>query len=248
MQRRRRQHPGHFVRSGCGAMSVEIAAAVLLIALPLAFNAAFALLAAKFDYPDILRQPTAEILARFRAGGSGLVLLWWGFAITAVLFAPLAVLVSASLAEADAVILALGTTVGVLASAVQFLGLVRWPFLVPYLARTMADPDATPARKDAVDVVFQSFNRFLGVAVGEHLGYLFTGTWSVLVGAAVLQTGLPTWLGIAGILIGAVLALCSLEFVGPFERSGWTLAGRVTPIAYVAWSLWLIVMGIFLLL
>lgn len=229
-------------------MNPEIAAGVLLIALPLAFNGAFALLAARFDYPDILRRPTAEILDRFRAGGSGLVLLWWGFAMTAVLLAPLAVLVSSALRGADPTLLALGTATGVLAAVVQFLGLVRWPFLVPYLARTMADPHSTPARKEAVDVVFQSFNRFLGVAVGEHLGFLLTGAWSILVGTAALQAGLPAWLGIAGIGVGAALALCSLEFVGPFERTGWKLAARLTPIAYVVWSLWLVAFGVVLLL
>jgi hypothetical protein len=45
------------------------------------------------------------------------------------------------------------------------------PFLVPYLARVDADPAASPARREAVDVIFQAFNRYLGVAVGEHLGY-----------------------------------------------------------------------------
>ena len=40
-------------------MSTTAVAGVLLIVVPLAFNAAFALLAARFDYPDILRQPTA---------------------------------------------------------------------------------------------------------------------------------------------------------------------------------------------
>jgi Domain of unknown function (DUF4386) len=224
-----------------------LAASALLIGLPIAFNAAFALLAMKFDYPDILRRPTAEILERFRAGGSGLVLLWWGFSMTAVLFAPLAVLLSAALPEADPTLLAVAATVGVLAAVVQFLGLIRWPFLVPYLSRTMTDPDATAARKEAVDVIFQSFNRFLGVAVGEHLGFLLTGVWSILVGAAVLQTDLPGWVGVAGIVVGAVLALCSLEFVGPFERTGWKLAARLTPIAYVVWSLWLIATGIVLL-
>jgi Domain of unknown function (DUF4386) len=228
-------------------MRPELAASLLLIALPVGFNAAFALLAARFDYPDILRRPTAEILDRFRAGGSGLVLLWWGFAMTAVLFAPLAVLLSSVLRDADPALLAVASTIGVLAAVVQFLGLVRWPFLVPYLARTMADPDATPAQKDAVDVVFQSFNRFLGVAVGEHLGFLLTGAWSVLVGAAMLQTGLPAWLGVAGIVVGVVLALCSLEFVGPFERSGWKLAARLTPVTYVVWSLWLVATGVVLL-
>jgi hypothetical protein len=221
---------------------------ILLIALPIAFNLAFAALAARFDYPNVLRRPTHEVLERFRAGGSQLVLLWWGFAMTAVLFAPAAVLVAAALEEANPTLVWMGAAVGVLAGLVQFLGLIRWPFLVPYLARAAADPDASPARKEAVDVVFQSFNRYLGVAVGEHLGFLFTGTWSVLVGIAILQgSALPGWLGVAGIVIGAVLAACSLEFVGPFEPRGWKLAAAITPIAYIVWSLWLVALGVLLL-
>jgi hypothetical protein len=50
------------------------------------FNLCFAMLARGFDYPDILRRPTAEVLTRFRAGGTHLVLLWWAFALTAVLW------------------------------------------------------------------------------------------------------------------------------------------------------------------
>jgi hypothetical protein len=230
-------------------MIAAVATGWLLIGLPLAFNAAFAALAVKFSYPDILRKPTDEVLARFRAGGSGLVLLWWGFAMTAVLLAPVAVMLSAVITDADPILLMVTATVGVLASLVQFLGLVRWPFLVPYLARESADPDITPARKEAIDVVFQSFNRFLGVAVGEHLGFLLTGAWSIFVGIAISQSAnLPTWLGVAGIIIGAVLALCSLEFVGPFERKGWKVAAALTPITYILWSLWLVAVGVFVLL
>lgn len=230
-------------------MTASLAASILLIALPIAFNAAFAALAKTFDYPNILRRPTGEILERFRAGGAGLVLLWWGFAMTAVLFAPLAVLLASTLGDADPVLLATGATIGVLAAAVQFLGLIRWPFLVPYLARADAEPDATQARRDAIDVVFQSFNRYLGVAVGEHLGFLLTGAWSIFVGFAILQSAaLHPFVGIAGTLIGAVLVVCSLEFVGPFERSGWRVAAALTPFTYIAWSLWLVVVGIALLL
>jgi hypothetical protein len=227
----------------------DVAAGILLIALPVAFNAAFGALAATFDYPNVLRRPTGEILERFRRGGSRLVLLWWGFAMTAVLFAPLAVLVAASLDGASPVLLDLSVTVGVLAAAVQFLGLIRWAFVVPYLARADDVEGISDARRDAIDVVFQSLNRFLGVAVGEHLGYLLTGAWSVLVGIAVLQQGeLHPIVGIAGIVIGAVLAVCSLEFVGAFEPLGWKLAGVVTPFAYIAWSVWLVAMGVILLL
>jgi hypothetical protein len=202
----------------------------------------------RFDYPDILRRPTSEVLARFREGGTALVLLWWAFALTAVLFAPVAVLFSQAIPDADGSVLAVATILGVLAAVVQFLGLMRWPFLVPYLAREDAEAGASPGRREAIDVVFQSFNRYLGVAVGEHLGYLFTGAWSLLMGVALIQTdAVPSWLGVAGIVVGVVLKLCSLEFVGPFEREGWKLAGSVVPCAYIAWSLWLIATGVALI-
>lgn len=229
-------------------MSTTTLTGLLLIAVPIAFNTWFALLGQSFDYPGILRRPTAEVLTRFRQGGSTLILLWWLLALSALLFAPLVVLLSRSIGDADATLLAVATTTGVLASVVQFLGLVRWPFLVPYLARTAAEPDASEARRDAVDVVFQSFNRYLGVGVGEHLGYLLTGAWSVLAGAALRQTGeVPSWLGVPGILVGVVLMLCSLEFVGGFEPTGWKLAGDVVPFAYIVWSLWLIATGVALI-
>jgi hypothetical protein len=229
-------------------MSTATSAGILLLALPIAFNAAFGALAAGFDYPGILRRPTHEVLTRFRQGGTKLLVWWWAFALTAAALAPLAVLIARALDDADQHLVTLGATAGVLAALVQLLGLTRWPFLVPYLARVDADPDASPARREAVDVVFQSFNRYLGVAVGEHLGYLLTGTWTILIGIAFTQSALtPGWLGIPGIVIGVVLALCSLEFVGPAERNGWKLAATLTPVTYIAWSLWLIASGIALL-
>jgi len=221
---------------------------ILLVALPIAFNVAFAALAARFEYPDILRRPTGEVLERFRAGGSSLVVLWWAFAMTAVLLAPTAVLLSASLAGADAALLATATVVGVLAAATQFLGLIRWPFLVPFLARADAATDASPARREAIDIVFQAFNRYLGVAVGEHLGYLFTGAWTILVSVAIMRSDVVNgWIGLVGIVVGALLVLCSFEFVGVFEERGWRLAGAITPFVYIVWSLWLVATGIALL-
>ena len=229
-------------------MSIATVAGLFLIAVSIAFNSAFALLAARFDYPNVLRQPTPCVLAKFRAGGTQLVLLWWAFALTAVLMVPLVVLLSSAIDDADPALLSVATTVGVLAAVVQFLGLIRWPLLVPYLARANAAPDVSPARREAVDVVFQAFNRYLGVAVGEHLGYLLTGAWTTLTGVALTQSAVvPSWLGVLGIVIGPVLMICSLEFIGRYEATGWKLAERLTPMTYVAWSLWLVATGIALL-
>jgi hypothetical protein len=225
-------------------LSVDRAAATLLIAVPVGFNAFFFALARLFEYPSVLRRPVSSVLARFDAGGLRLKLVWYGFMLTAVLFAPLAVLLGQVLARDNLQIVPVTTTIGVLAAIVQFLGLARWPFLVPALARAYESADSSPATRDAAAVVFDSFNRYLGVAVGECLGYLFTGAWTVLVGIAMLQSSVfEPWLAWPGIAVGALLVLGSFEFVGRFEDNGWKLAGTLVPIAYTAWSLWLIAAG-----
>ena len=43
-------------------------------------NVPYFILIATFDYPTILREPTAVILTRFQAGGPSLVLTWLAFA------------------------------------------------------------------------------------------------------------------------------------------------------------------------
>jgi hypothetical protein len=229
-------------------MTPRILAGVFLVVLPISYNVLFSLLTRWFDYPDILRRPTDEILTRFAAGGSRLILTWWGFAMTAVLLTPTVVLMSATFADANSTVLALATAIGVLAALVQFLGLIRWPFAVPHLARTMADPATTSSTKDAVEVVFQTLNRYLGVAVGEHLGYLFTGFWTGLVGLAIVQSDvLVPAFGVVGLILGPLFVICSLEFVGSFEARGWRIAAALVPITYIGWSLWLLTVGIGLL-
>jgi hypothetical protein len=229
-------------------VNIERAAGVFLILLPLAFNAFFFLLGRRFDYPNILRRPTEDILNRFQAGGVSLKLLWYGFMLTAVLLAPLAVLLGQVLAADGPATVPTATVIGVLAAVVQFLGLARWPFLVPALARAYTDPASTPATREATKVVFDSFHRYLGVGIGECLGYLLTGAWSVLVGVAMLHSSaFDAWLGWPGIIIGLLLVVGSLEFVGPFEEQGWKVAGAIVPISYTAWSLWLIISGLVLL-
>jgi hypothetical protein len=230
-------------------MMTQVLTGLLLLVLPVAYNLFFALLARGFDYPDILRQPTSQVLERFAAGGSRLVLVWWGFAMSAVLFAPAVVLVSATLGDADPAVRALATAIGLLAALVQFLGLVRWPFAVPHLARLAGDPATIPATREAVEVVFQTLNRYLGVGVGEHLGYLLTGLWTALAGVALIQSDLlhPLF-GAVGLLLAPLFVLGSLEFVGPFEPRGWKLAGTLVPFAYIGWSIWLLALGIGLLI
>jgi hypothetical protein len=228
-------------------MKVEVVAGAFLIVAPLWFNTTFALLGKRFDYPDILRKPATEILDRFRAGGSSLILLWWMFMLSGLLLIPAVVLLGQALGFTGVVPLAV--SVGVLAGLVQMLGLLRWVYLVPSLARVSADPALDGGQREANVAVFRAMHQYLGVGVGEHLGHLFTGIWSVLTGAAIVGGELlPTWMGWVGIVVGAGLIVGSAEFLGPNEEHGWSLAGAAIPILYIAWSLWLLAMGIVLIL
>jgi hypothetical protein len=153
--------------------------------------------------------------------------------------------------DAPPVLTVLSIVIGASAALVQALGLVRWPFVVPELARryVTAEGEDAEATRRAIELVFATLHRLLGVGIGEHLGYLLTGLWTLLVGASILPTTLlPSWLGMVGLPIGVALLIGTLEFVGPNEKDGWPLAGTIVPVGYIAWSLWLIALGVFLLL
>jgi hypothetical protein len=231
-------------------VSAELAAAVWLLVVPIAFNAAFFELGRAFDYPDILRKEPDEILRRFAAGGSGLILRWQALLLSALGMLPLVALVSVALSP-PAPLAVSSIVIGSVAALVQALGLARWPFAVPELARryVAADgPDAGSTRQ-SIEIAFAMLHRLFGVGIGEHLGYLLTGAWTILTAASIISTDvMAPWLGWVGLPIGVALVVGSLEFVGPNERSGWRLAGIIVPVAYVAWSLWLIAVGIGLML
>jgi hypothetical protein len=231
-------------------VTLELATGIVLILVPVAFNLAFFGLGRAFDYPEILRKEPDEILRRFAAGGSGLLLRWQALLLSALGMLPVAAMLAVVLG-ASAELTVLSIAVGVAASLVQAAGLARWPFAVPELARryvSAPDGPSGEATRETIRVVFATLHRYLGVGIGEHLGYLLTGAWTLLSAWSIMSTSvLPWWLGIVGLPIGLALLAGSLEFVGPNERDGWSLMGMVVPIAYIAWSIWLIVAGVLLI-
>ena len=226
------------------SLAVRRAAGILLVIVPLGFAACFILLQQLFEYPDILRQPTGDVLTKFVAGGSPLVAVWYVLTLTAVAFIPLTLLVHRVLAERDApVLLWVATAFGVIAGLAQTLGFLRWPFLVPHLAQSYLAPGASEAQRAAAAMVFEAFHRYAGMAVGEHLGYLSTSLWTVLIAVVILRTGiLPRWIGASG----AVLAVGIAAGLG--EPAGWELGGTINTFSYLVWAVWLIAFGVTLLI
>ena len=198
---------------------------IALIALPIAFNLVFFALGRAFDYPGILRQPTETILTRFTAGGKHLIMLWYAFALTALLAIPVALLLHQVFAPEQPALAGASALIGVLGGVVQAMGLLRWSLLVPTLAAQYTAAK-TPAERDTIGLIFNAFHQYVGVVVGEHLGYLFTGAWTILLGVMMLTSPLfSPILGIAGII--AALGILT----GMAEPFGWKPAGRLTPSA-----------------
>jgi hypothetical protein len=219
-------------------MSLSQITGALLVLLPVAFNLIFFQLQKTFEYPYILRMPTDHILSRFNAGGNRLIVTWYLFALTGLLFVPMAILVNQVIAQ-DTAYMAIATVVGILAGLVQFTGLIRWTFLVPYLAKTYFEPGSSQSSRDSIAIVFQAFHRFAGMAIGEHLGYLCTSVWTALVALAITQSSqYNSWLGWAGFIPAIGI------FIGLFEEAGFKPAAAINAISYILWSIWLIAVGV----
>ncbi|WP_454859570.1 DUF4386 family protein [Promicromonospora soli] len=221
----------------------ERRAGILLIAGAVLANVAFAGLSAVFDYPDVLQAPPLDVLRSFANRPVVVASLFTLLAAGAGLLGPAAV----ELARVTHEIRPNGSTwarwaraLGIAASTVQVVGLLRWPLLVPLLAETAADPAALPADVTAAADRFAAIHLVLGQVVGESLGYILTAAWTVAAVIA-LGTSLPMWVRVGG-LICVPLILAGL--VVPL---GWAAADLANLVGYVAWSLWLVALGVLLL-
>lgn len=214
------------------------------MALAVAFNAPYAVLAATFDYPAILRRPAPEVLAAFAEGGAPLVLTWYAFGASALALAPLATSLSitpARLSRAPG--LAVGAAVaGALAGVTQAIGLFRWVFAVPAFARTAADPASSPVEIAAAAQAFETLNQFGGVVIGEHVGQLLTALFVLM--TACLQFGeRRTVAGSLGLGAAAMVAAGTGEGVALAIGAGGDLFSLATIAGYLLFSVWLFFTG-----
>jgi hypothetical protein len=225
---------------------------VLLILGAVLVNIPYTLLITNFDYPDILREPTAEILARFAAGGSGLVWTWLAFAwvglpiLLGILLLPRALAEDESAARGR-LLSNVALFFGASGAIAQMIGLLRWTFVVPVLARAYTAPQATTATREAVAAVFQAVHQYGGVVLGEHIGQTFTILWMILLSLSLLRAArLPRWLPWAGFVAAGVYAVGQGELLATAMPGFpvWDMAGLL---GSLLWLGWLIALGVALL-
>ena len=210
--------------------------AVLLIAAAVLANAAFTALGSVFNYPDVLKEPAADILIAFRASQAAVTGWFAVLALSSALFAPIAIGVGRL---SDHRAMRMAVPVGIAAAVVQVIGLSRWPLLVPGYAADAASGD--PAVADAAMQSFVTAHHILGNLIGESFGYLFTAAWTLLVLRALSGVLAGRWFTALG-GVGAVLILA-----GVLSPLNLPVIDDANFIGYVLWSVWLIVFGILLL-
>ncbi|MEJ0012887.1 MAG: DUF4386 family protein [Bauldia sp.] len=220
---------------------------VAFIVFAIAFNLPFSYLGANFNYPAILREPVGTILTAFTAGGTGLVLAWFGFMVAALVLAPVAVgiaKVTQRVGNAAYAVAGLGIAAGL----AQAIGLSRWIYAAPGLAAEW-NAAADPAAKAAVEQLFTTLHQFAGVGVGEAIGQSLTAFW--VIGVALAQSSHPRFgaaVASLGIITGIILILGLAEGLATAIPFSVGILGLAALVGFVLLSLWLVWTGILCIL
>jgi Domain of unknown function (DUF4386) len=210
----------------------RLAAATMAAAALLAI-AGFTALGSVFEYPQILKSPTADILELYRRH-QGAVMTWFGvLMVSAAMLAPAGILLGRLAGASRGRWIA---RLGVAAAAVQVIGLSRWVILIPGISHDALDPTRTAA----ADRSFALVHTWLGTVLGETIGYALTAAFTVLITLAVTRTTAPRWMTWLGYGSAALIATGVLIPLGLEAASLTNFAG------YVAWCLWLLAMAVFL--
>ena len=209
-------------------------------------NIPYTLLIINFDYPDILRQPNAEILTRFQAGGNALIYTWLAFAWVGLPMLFGVIMLKQILKDENAPFLEIATTLGVIGFIVQVIGLLRWVFVVPVLARLYTAPGTDSATQAAVSAVFTAVHQYGGVILGEHMGQLLTILWMSMLSSIIYRSKMfSKWVAVLGWVASAVYLLAQTELLATaiptFPVVDW--AGLV---GSLLWLAWMVVVGVYL--
>ncbi len=139
------------------------------------------------------------------------------------------------------------TVTGVIGAIVQMIGLLRWAFVVPVLARAYTDPSASAAAREAAVIAFQAVHQYGGVVLGEHLGQTLTIIWMALVSLAMFRSGIfRPWLAWFGILASVSYALAQADLIATVIPS-FPVVPQAGLIGSLLWLAWMIAAGVCLL-
>lgn len=219
--------------------------AILIITFLVMATIPYSMLISEFGYDDILRAPPLEILQKFHNGGDRLILIWFAFALSALMFIPVAIGLGkvATKSESSSNII---NILAISSALVQAIGLLRWVFVVPILAGITTNQASSEAAVTSSVQIFGVLHQFAGVLLGEFIGQLLVALWTLFIVIKIYSTNaLPRIM----VYIGAITL--PLWILGMSEHLHTVMPDinviATTPAAFMLWEAWLLGCAIIML-
>ncbi len=198
-----------------------------------------------FDFPDILRKPIEEMLGLFHENRVITVPAYYVFVLSGVAFIMMVSLLYKIVTPKDSVAGFMALVSGILFGLLSNLGFIRWPFLMDYLGQVISDPATSETQRQTIEIVFNSFHNYAGVAVGENFAFWFEGFWILFFSASISRQKnlFPSYLSKLGTIIGAGMLIYTLEqFGGVFS-----VMGHINMLIHAGFLIWLLAVAILLI-
>jgi hypothetical protein len=195
----------------------------------------FVILSSVFKFPDILRESGDKVLPLYADKASIVRPTYWILAMTGLVLIGCAVELGRLLTPYAAGPARLMSGFGVATGVFWSLGYARWPIAVPYLSDLYRTGD-----KERATELYELLNRYAGMTVGEHLGFICMGVFAVTLSVALRRAGFgPKWLYGLGIFSGVFIAATAYEqYDNDLE-----ILGILNGLANTSWFIWLGIIG-----
>ena len=198
-------------------IAIRRQAAIFLIIEFLLIFAPLIILGAAINWPASLDEPASVnlplILEQYKAMMTGYSI----YLVYSLLFWPMAYLTGRAIVIGDTenTLFRVANGFAALSALARALGIVRWLFAMPVLARLYTNSTASRNFKESISMVYEMLNAYAG-GIGELLGVnLFASIWLVLISLLLIRSPQwPKWLGYFGFVVAASLLLNLLEVVG----------------------------------
>jgi Domain of unknown function (DUF4386) len=205
-----------------------------IIALSAATALGFVLLSAIFNFPEILREPAAKVLPLYAKDSATIRPTYWMLMIASLALICVAPELGRILSRNAPGPARLVSGSGVATGVFWALGYSRWSIAMPFVAKLYRSGETTRAED-----MYEVLNKYAGMTVGEHLGFLMMGVFAIALAFAMRKSGIgPKWFFPVGIFSGVLIALTAYEQYNNIEWIGMINGGANT-----IWFIWFAAIG-----
>lgn len=194
----------------------RVAAIFLIIEFSILFLPLF-ILGSSINWPASLDEPASVNLPLILENYTSMMTGYGIYLVYSILFWPVAYLTGRVIVGNDTnnILFKIANGFAVLSTLARSLGIVRWLFTMPVLAKLYISPDATDASRSTISMLYEMLNSYAG-GIGELLGVsLFAVLWLVLISILIIKkANWPNWLGYFGFVAALSLFFNLLEVVG----------------------------------